>query len=128
MIKAIGKFATKMVKAGVPVAGKALEEVVGNAVPGGDIGLEASRIVLGRIFQKTPDEAMDEMTRRIGNADPAKVKELVMDVLTLTELVRAADEDGKLSETEKLMILDAVAELREETEELLGIRSAVPAR
>jgi uncharacterized membrane protein YebE (DUF533 family) len=64
---------------------------------------------------------MDDLTRRINEADPAKLKELVMDVLTLTELVRAAQEDGKLSEIEKVMILDAVEELREESETLLGI-------
>jgi hypothetical protein len=64
---------------------------------------------------------MDDLTRRIDEADPAKLKELVMDVLTLTELVRAAQDDGKLSETEKVMILDAVEELREESEQLLGI-------
>ena len=121
MIKTIGKFAKRIVTAGVPVAGKALVEVVENAVPGGDIGLDATKIILGSVFKKKPDEAMDELTRRIDEADPEKVKELVMDVLTLTELVRAADADGKLDETEKLLILDAVAELREESEELLGI-------
>ena len=121
MIKTIGKFAKRIVTAGVPVAGKALEEVVQNALPGGDIGLDATKIILGSVFGKKPDEAMDELTRRIDEADPEKVKELVMDVLTLTELVRAADADGKLSETEKIMVLDAVAELREESEELLGI-------
>jgi len=121
MIKTIGKFAKRIVTAGVPVAGKALVEVVENAVPGGDIGLDATKIILGSVFGKKPDEAMDELTRRIDEADPEKVKELVMDVLTLTELVRAADADGKLSETEKIMILDAVAELREESEKLLGI-------
>lgn len=121
MIKTIGKFAKRIVTAGVPVAGKALVEVVENAVPGGDIGLDATKIILGSVFKKKPDEAMDELTRRIDDADPEKVKELVMDVLTLTELVRAADADGKLSETEKIMILDAVAELREESAELLEI-------
>ena len=121
MIETIGKFAKRIATAGVPIAGRALEEVVENAVPGGDIGLDASRIILGSVFGKKPDEAMDELTRRIDDADPAQIKELVMDVLTLTELVRAADADGKLSETEKLMILDAVAELREEAGELLGV-------
>jgi hypothetical protein len=121
MLKTISRLAKSVVKAGVPVAGRALEEVIDNAVPGGDIGLDATKIILGSVFGKKPDEAMDELTRRIDEADPKKVKELVMDVLTLTELVRAADEDGKLSETEKIMILDAIAELREESEELLGI-------
>jgi len=121
MLKTIGRLAKNVVKAGVPVAGKALEEVIDKAVPGGDIGLDATKIVLGSVFKKKPDEAMDELTCRIDEADPAQIKELVMDVLTLTELVRAADEDGKLSETEKIMILDAVAELREESEQLLGI-------
>jgi len=121
MIKTIGKFAKRIVTAGVPMAGKALVEVVENAVPGGDIGLDATQIILGSVFGKKPDEAMDELTRRIDEADPEKITELVMDVLTLTELVRAADADGKLDETEKLLILDAVAELREESEELLGI-------
>ncbi len=121
MLKTIGKFTKRIVTAGVPVAGRALEEVVQNAVPGGDIGMDATKIILGSVFGKKPDEAMDELTKRIDEADPAKIKELVMDVLTLTELVRSADADGKLSETEKLMILDAVAELREESEELLGI-------
>ena len=121
MIKTIGKFAKSVVKAGIPVAGKALEEVIDNAVPGGDIGLDAAKVVLGSVFKKKPDEAMDELTRRIDDADPEKLKELVVDVLTLTELVRSADEDGKLSETEKILILDAIAELREESEQLLGI-------
>lgn len=121
MIKTIGKLAKNIVTKGVPLAGRALVEVVENAVPGGDIGLDASKIILGSIFGKKPNEAMDELTRRIDDADPEKVKELIMDVLTLTELVRAADADGKLDKTEKLMILDAVAELREESEELLGI-------
>jgi hypothetical protein len=122
MLKTIGRLAKSVVKAGVPVAGRALEEVIDNAVPGGDIGLDATKIILGSVFGKKPDEAMDELTRRIDEADPAQIKELVMDVLTLTELVRSADADGKLSETEKMMILDAVTELREESEELLGIR------
>ncbi len=121
MLKTIGRLAKSVVKAGVPVAGRALEEVIDNAVPGGDIGLDATRIILGSVFGKKPDEAMDELTRRIDEADPAQIKELVMDVLTLTELVRSADEDGKLSETEKIMILDAVTELREESGELLGV-------
>ncbi len=121
MLKAIGRLAKSVVKAGVPVAGRALEEVIDNAVPGGDIGLDATKVILGSVFGKKPDEAMDELTKRIDKADPAQIKELVMDVLTLTELVRAADEDGKLSETEKIMILDAVAELREESEQLLGV-------
>lgn len=121
MIKTIGKFAKSIVKAGVPVAGKALEEVIDNAVPGGDIGLDATKIILAGVFKKKPNEAIDELTRRIDNADPAKVKELIMDVLTLTELVRSANDDNKLSQTEKIMILDAVDELREEAEELLGI-------
>ena len=121
MLKAIGRLAKSVVKAGVPVAGKALEEIIGNAVPGGDIGLDVTQIILGGVFGKKPDEAMDELTRRVDEADPARIKELVMDVLTLTELVRAADADGKLSETEKIMILDAVAELRQESEQLLGL-------
>ena len=121
MLKTIGRLAKSVVKAGVPVAGRALEEVIDNAVPGGDIGLDATKIILGSVFGKKPDEAMDELTRRIDEADPAQIKELVMDVLTLTELVRAADADGKLSETEKIMILDAVTELRVESEELMGI-------
>lgn len=121
MIKAIGKLATGLVKVGKPIAGRAVEEVIQNAVPGGDIGLDVSKAVLGAVLKKEPDLAMDDLTRRIDKADPAKIKELVMDVLTLTELVRAAQEDGKLSETEKVMILDAVEELREESEELLGI-------
>lgn len=121
MIKAIGKLATGLVKVGKPIAGRAVEEVIQNAVPGGDIGLDVSKAVLGAVLKKEPEQAMDDLTRRIDEADPAKIKELVMDVLTLTELVRAAQEDGKLSETEKVMILDAVEELREESEELLGI-------
>lgn len=122
MIKTIGKLAKNIVTKGVPLAGRALVEVVENAVPGGDIGLDATKIILGSVFGKKPDEAMDELTRRIDEADPAKIKELVIDVLTLTELVRAADADGKLDEVEKLMILDAVTELREESEALLGIK------
>lgn len=58
MIKTIGKFAKSIVTAGVPVAGKALKEVVQNAVPGGDIGLDATKIILGTVFRKKPDEAM----------------------------------------------------------------------
>jgi hypothetical protein len=121
MIKAIGKLATGLVKVGKPIAGRAVEEVIQNAVPGGDIGLDVSKAVIGAMLKKEPEQAMDDLTRRIDEADPAKLKELVMDVLTLTELVRAAQEDGKLSETEKIMILDAVEELREESENLLGI-------
>jgi hypothetical protein len=121
MIKAIGKLATGLVKVGKPIAGRAVEEAIQNAVPGGDLGLDVTKAVLGAVLKKHPDQAVDDLTRRIDEADPAKVKELVMDVLTLTELVRAAQEDGKLSETEKVMILDAVEELREESEELLGI-------
>jgi hypothetical protein len=121
MIKAIGKLATGLVKVGKPIVGRAVEEVIQNAVPGGDIGLDVSKAVLGAVLKQDPDQAMDDLTRRINEADPAKLKELVMDVLTLTELVRAAQEDGKLSEIEKVMILDAVEELREESETLLGI-------
>jgi len=121
MIKGIGKLATGLVKAGKPVAVFAVEKTVRNMVPGGDVGLEVSRAVLGTLFKKEPDQAIDELTRRIGKADPAKIRELIMDVLTLTELVRAAQEDGNLSEGEKIIILDAVEELREEAEELLGV-------
>ena len=69
MIKTIGKFAKRIVTAGVPLAGKALVEVVENAVPGGDIGLDATKIILGSVFGKKPDEAMDELTKRIETLD-----------------------------------------------------------
>ena len=76
MLKAIGRLAKSVVKAGVPVAGRALEEVIDNAVPGGDIGLDATKVILGSVFGKKPDEAMDELTKRIDKADPAQIKEL----------------------------------------------------
>lgn len=121
MIKTIGTLATGLVRAGKPVAGFAAGKAVRNLMPGGDIGLDVTRAVLGTVLRKEPDQAMGEFTHRMEKADPAKIKDLVMDVLTLSELVRAANADGKLSEDEKTMILNAIDELREESEKLLGI-------
>jgi len=51
MLKMIGRLAKSVVKAGVPVAGKALEEAVKNTVPGGNVGMPGGADIVCEVLK-----------------------------------------------------------------------------
>ena len=119
MIKGIGKLIGVEVKLGKPFALRATTEVIENAVPGGDIGLDIGKAVLGRLFGKDSDDPVAERLENLSNKDREKLAELLTDILALSEVVTLAKSDDEIDAEEIEAITEAIGELRQETEALL---------
>lgn len=92
----------------------------GKLVPGGDIGLDIGKAVLGRLFNGNSDNPVTERLENLSDTDREKLADLLTDILALSEVVSLAKADGEIDDEEMNAITEAIAELRQETETLLG--------
>ena len=120
MIKGITKLLKTGVKLGKPFALKAAEEAIGNAVPGGDLGLDISKAVLSKLIGGDSPEAVAAEIRDLSDEDYNRLAELLVDVLTLAEVAAQARADGEITPEETEAVFDSIDELRQEAEAVLS--------
>lgn len=75
---------------------------------------------MGRLFNGNSDNPVTERLENLSDTDREKLADLLTDILALSEVVSLAKADGEIDDEEMNAITEAIAELRQETETLLG--------
>ena len=120
MIKGIGKLVKTGVKLGKPFALQAAKEAVENVIPGGDIGLDIGKAVLGRLFKSDSSDSVAERIKELSDPERKQLADLLTDLLALAEVANMARSDGEIDPEECDIVFDSIDELRQEAEALLS--------
>lgn len=122
MLKGIGKLVKGGTDLGksyaVGTVKRVAVEAVGNVVPGGDLGLDVGRAVLGRVLGG--DETLADRLKDLSEEEAAQMAELLTDVLALSEVANGARADGELSAEEIEAVFESIDEMRAQAECLLN--------
>jgi hypothetical protein len=123
MLKGIGKILKAGLAVGKPFAVAAVKrvtvEAAENVIPGGDLGMDIGRAVLGKFFGG--DETLADRLQHLSDDEAAQLAELLTDVLALSEVANGARADGELSADEIEAVFESIDELGQQAGGLLNI-------